>query len=196
MYTPVALHDIITLTRRKAAAAAAAAARPPPPPPMPKHAKKSGPPVILTEEQKLEIVEAFALFDAEGSGSISINDLLVTMRAMGFEPTQGELQKMVVAAGADRQATGVTLEQFTRVLTDKMEEESSVEDLAQAFRLFEPTDGMVITPQDLARISAQLGENMTKEELGEMIEEADVDGSNVITQEEFIRITSLRSSIK
>lgn len=52
---------------------------------MPPHAKKrSGPPVILTEEQKLEILEAFALFDAEGTGSISTSDLLVTMRAMGF----------------------------------------------------------------------------------------------------------------
>lgn len=66
----------------------------------------------------------------------------------------------------------VTLEQFTRVLTDKMEEESSMEELAQAFRMFEPANGSVITPADLKRISTELGENMTTEELGEMIEEA------------------------
>ena len=37
-----------------------------------------------------DIREAFELFDSDGSGNITIADLLVTMRAMGYEPTQPE----------------------------------------------------------------------------------------------------------
>eukprot|EP01052_Picozoa_sp_SAG31_P040425 SAG31_NODE_5849_length_2297_cov_1.282530_1_plen_83_part_00 len=76
---------------------------------MPKQ-KKSGPPVILSDEQRLEIMEAFTLFggDVESAKpTVSIADLLVTMRAMGFEPSKDDLAKMVVAAGGDRQATAV-----------------------------------------------------------------------------------------
>ena len=116
---------------------------------------KSGPPVILSEEQKLEILEAFQLFDAEGSGYITVDDLMVTMRAMGFEPSKQELAKMVIEAGGDRQAQKVDLEQFTLVLTNKMAEPSTVEELQQAFRLFEPATGCV-TPADLQRISSEV----------------------------------------
>eukprot|EP01052_Picozoa_sp_SAG31_P040426 SAG31_NODE_5849_length_2297_cov_1.282530_2_plen_70_part_00 len=68
--------------------------------------------------------------------------------------------------------------------------------------MFEPSgktaDGTsVITSADLKRISYELlGQNMTAEELGEMIEEADVDGNGVISEEEFVRITSLRAALQ
>ena len=39
-----------------------------------------------------DIREAFELFDSDGSGNITIADLLVTMRAMGYEPTQPEVR--------------------------------------------------------------------------------------------------------
>ena len=78
--------------------------------------------------------------------------MLVTMKAMGLEPTEEGLQNMVVAAGVDQHATGVTLEQFNYVLTDKMEnDESSGDELAHAFRIFKP---MKSSHHDLARILA------------------------------------------
>eukprot|EP01049_Picozoa_sp_SAG25_P021338 SAG25_NODE_7862_length_453_cov_0.994350_1_plen_58_part_01 len=48
---------------------------------------KAGPPVVLSEDQKADIREGFELFDVDETGEISLADLMVTMRAMGFEPS-------------------------------------------------------------------------------------------------------------
>ena len=45
-----------------------------------------------------DIKEAFGLFDVDETGEISTSDLMVAMRAMGFEPSPAELQKYVVQA--------------------------------------------------------------------------------------------------
>ena len=47
--------------------------------------------IILTEEQKIEIKEAFDLFDTDGSGDIEFKELKVAMRALGFEPKRDEI---------------------------------------------------------------------------------------------------------
>ena len=49
----------------------------------------------LTEEEVLEIKEAFDLFDTDGSGEIDSKELKVAMRALGFEPKKEEIQKMI-----------------------------------------------------------------------------------------------------
>ena len=45
-----------------------------------------------------------------------------------------------------------------------------------------------ITFRNLKRVAKELGENMTDEELQEMIDEADRDGDGEINEEEFLRI--------
>jgi len=159
---------------------------------------KAGPPVVLSEDQKADIREGFELFDVDETGEISLADLMVTMRAMGFEPSKTELQRMVVAVGADPQATHVDFDMFQKVMTNKMEEVSTDAETMQAFRMFEPStmgpDGPTIVIEDLQRISAMIGENNSMEELQEMVAEADTTGSSQINLEEFIRITNLRAA--
>ena len=161
--------------------------------------KKAGPPVVLTEDQKADIKEAFELFDADGTGLISLADLLVTMRAMGFEPSKSELQQMVVAVGADPQATHVDFPMFQNVMTNKMEEVSSEAETFQAFRMFEPSKyddlgAPAVGMEDLKRISSMIGEHTDVEALQEMIEEADTTDSGQIALSEFVRITNLRAN--
>lgn len=58
----------------------------------------------------------------------------------------------------------------------------------KAFRLFDDDDKGKITFQDLKRVAKELGENLTDEELMEMIEEADRDGDGAISKDDFMRI--------
>ena len=141
------------------------------------------------------------------TGVISTTDLMVTMRAMGFEPSPPELQKLVVQSQlavsphvADPQASTVSEAQFTEIMTMKMGETSSYEETCQAFRMFEPTvatqdEGVVVTKDDLQRITDMLGiqSDIGEETLQEMIDEADQTGTGVISLPEFVRITNLRS---
>ena len=45
----------------------------------------------LTQEQKQEIIQAFDLFNTDGSGTIDAKELKVAMHALGFEPTNSEM---------------------------------------------------------------------------------------------------------
>ena len=50
----------------------------------------------LTPEQLAEYKEAFALFDKDGSGTISGQELGQVMRSLGQIPTNSELEDMVM----------------------------------------------------------------------------------------------------
>uniref|UniRef100_A0A0R0INJ2 EF-hand domain-containing protein n=1 Tax=Glycine max TaxID=3847 RepID=A0A0R0INJ2_SOYBN len=49
----------------------------------------------LTTQKKQEIKEAFELFDTDGSGTIDAKELNVAMRALGFEMTEEQINKMI-----------------------------------------------------------------------------------------------------
>merc|ERR1712004_547248 len=141
----------------------------------------------LTEEQKQEIKEAFDLFDTDGSGTIDQKELKVAMRALGFESKRDEIKKMI--ADVDQNGSGVIeYSEFLEMMTQKMAERDPREEMIKAFRLFDDDETGKISFRNLKRVAKELGENMTDEEITEMIEEADRDGDGEISEEEFMRI--------
>ncbi|KAM8952917.1 centrin-1 [Pelodytes ibericus] len=149
--------------------------------------KKTGPKPELTEEQKQEIREAFDLFDTDGTGTIDVKELKVAMRALGFEPKKEEIKKMI--ADIDKEATGkISFSEFMSAMTQKMAEKDSKEEIMKAFRLFDDDETGKISFKNLKRVAKELGENLTDEELQEMIDEADRDGDGEVNEQEFLRI--------
>lgn len=149
--------------------------------------KKSGPKFELSDEQKADIKEAFDMFDTEGTGVIDIKELKVAIRALGFEPKKEDIKKMV--ADVDKEGTGkISYADFLQLMTMKMTEKDSNEEILKAFRLFDDDDTGTISFKNLKRVAKELGENLTDEELKEMIEEADMDGDGEVNQDEFLRI--------
>lgn len=49
----------------------------------------------LSEEQVAELKQAFNEFDIDGGGTISTQELGWAMRAMGMNPTEGELLGLI-----------------------------------------------------------------------------------------------------
>ncbi len=141
----------------------------------------------LTEEQKQEIREAFDLFDTDGSGTIDAKELKVAMRALGFEPKKEEIKKMISDIDKDGSGT-IDFSEFLEMMTAKMSERDSREEILKAFRLFDDDETGKISFRNLKRVAKELGENMTDEELQEMIDEADRDGDGEISEDEFLRI--------
>ncbi|NXA32565.1 CETN2 protein, partial [Eudromia elegans] len=144
--------------------------------------KKGSTKLELTEDQKQEIREAFDLFDADGTGNID-----VAMRALGFEPKKEEIKKMI--SDIDKEGTGkISFNDFLAVMTQKMAEKDSKEEILKAFKLFDDDETGKISFKNLKRVAKELGENLTDEELQEMIDEADRDGDGEVNEQEFLRI--------
>ena len=60
---------------------------------------------VITSEQKVEYREAFALFDKNGDGTITVTELGTVMRSLGNNPTESELQDMINEVDADGNGT-------------------------------------------------------------------------------------------
>lgn len=158
----------------------------------------------LTEDQEQEIKEAFDLFDTDGSGTIDAKELKVAMRALGFEPRREELRELLSAAAGASGGGGnnnigaggsggdeivvITYPQFLQLMSRKMTQRDTREEILKAFRLFDDDETGKISFKNLKRVAMELGENMTDAELQEMIDEADRDGDGEVGEEEFLRL--------
>jgi len=109
------------------------------------------------------------------------------MRALGFEPKKDEIRKMISDIDKDGDGT-IDFDEFMMMMTAKMAEKDSREEIIKAFRLFDDDQTGKITFKNLKRVAKELGENMTDEELQEMVDEADRDADGEINEEEFLRI--------
>ena len=111
------------------------------------------------------------------------------MRALGFEPKKEEIKKMIADIDKDGSGT-IDFEEFLTMMTAKMGERDSREEIMKAFRLFDDDETGKISFKNLKRVAKELGENMTDEELQEMIDEADRDGDGEVelVQREFLSL--------
>ena len=92
------------------------------------------------------------------------------MRALGFEPKKEEIKKMISDIDKDGSGT-IDFSEFLEMMTSKMSERDSREEILKAFRLFDDDETGKISFRNLKRVAKELGENMTDEELQEMIDE-------------------------
>ena len=51
----------------------------------------------LNQKRIKEIREAFAIFDKDGDGTISSQELCYVMRSLGMDPTESELARSVLS---------------------------------------------------------------------------------------------------
>jgi centrin-1 len=141
----------------------------------------------LTDEQRVELEEAFRLLDVDGDGVITTHDVKIALRSIGFEATKKEILHMI--ADADAAANGIiSFPVFIRMMTKKRDELDPDEEIHRAFKLFcdEGSDGIRVA--DIKRVSLELGETLTDEELRDIVEEADRDNDGVISFDEFVYV--------
>ncbi|VDP89645.1 unnamed protein product, partial [Echinostoma caproni] len=141
----------------------------------------------LTEDQKQEIREAFDLFDTDKTGTIDVKELKVAMRALGFEPKREEIKKLLTEFDCESKES-IEFSDFMKMMAVKMQDKDAKEEILKAFKLFDDDETGKISFKNLKRVAKELGENLTDEELQEMIEEADRDGDGEVNEQEFLRI--------
>merc|ERR1712217_48390 len=128
--------------------------------------------------------------DTDGTGTIDAKELKVALRALGFERKKEELKKLVSDIDKSSGSSGqgqLDFNEFLEIMTAKMSEKDSKEQIQKAFQLFKGPSGK-ISFEDLKAVAKELGEVMSDEELMEMIREADKDEDGEVSGEEFMRI--------
>jgi Ca2+-binding EF-hand superfamily protein len=122
----------------------------------------------LTDAEKQELRQAFNLFDKDGGGKIDADEVRVVLRVLGFNPSLEELRRLV--AEIDPKGTGtVDFNQFTKILLKKISEPQSPEALIRSFNNLDVDMDGYITIDDLAAVAQELGEDLSEEELHQII---------------------------
>ncbi|CAL9186092.1 unnamed protein product [Musa hybrid cultivar] len=136
----------------------------------------------LTAEHK----EVFSLFDKDGDGHITLEELRTIIRSLGREPTLQELQDMIREVDVDGNGT-IEFDEFLNVMAmrTKATEAEAEEELREAFKVFDIDNNGYISPSELMSVMTNLGEEVTKEIAAEMIMEVDADGDGQVDFKEF-----------
>ena len=90
----------------------------------------------LTDEQTAEFREAFALFDKDGDGTISTQELGTVMNSLGQKPTAAELEVMIKEIDTDGNGE-IDFDEFLAMMAKKLQESDLEEDIREAFRVFD-----------------------------------------------------------
>uniref|UniRef100_A0A7S0C216 EF-hand domain-containing protein n=1 Tax=Proboscia inermis TaxID=420281 RepID=A0A7S0C216_9STRA len=114
------------------------------------------------------------------------------MQSLGFETKNQTIYQMI--ADIDKDGKGeIDFDEFLDLMTARMSDKDSKEDIQKVFNLFDDDKSGFITLSNLKRVSKELGETMSEAELLEMIERADSDEDGQIHFEDFYSIMTKKT---
>ena len=146
----------------------------------------------LSADEIEEIKEAFDIFDMDGSGAISISELLKAMRSLNFDTKNPAIYKMI--ADMDEDGNGeIEFDEFLDMMTARISDKNTKDDLERVFKLFDDDRTDEITMSNLKRVAKELGEDIMDDELKEIIQRADLDGDGKLTFEDFYGVMTKKT---
>ena len=89
----------------------------------------------LTEDEVLEIKEAFDLFDTDHSGEIDVGELKQALMNLCIDTKNQTLQNMLADIDKNGNAN-IDFDEFIDMMTAKMSDKDTREDLEKVFELF------------------------------------------------------------
>ena len=109
------------------------------------------------------------------------------MRSMGQNPTEDELLELVMEIDLDGNGT-IDFSEFLEMMKKKANEADQMDDLKEAFKIFDRDRDGFIDMKELKNVTMMLGTMLSKEEVAEFMAEADVDQNGKLDYDEFSRM--------
>ena len=141
----------------------------------------------LTTETILDWNEAFKMFDQDKNGSISASEVKSVLCALGQNPTQDEISDVVNELDVNQDGS-IQFEEFIASMVRRnshAQVSEKKDDLKAAFDVFDTDKNGRIDLMELKNLLRTLGEEVTDEQLHEMMATADLDKNGTIDFEEF-----------
>ncbi|MEQ8959654.1 MAG: EF-hand domain-containing protein, partial [Coleofasciculus sp. C2-GNP5-27] len=137
----------------------------------------------MNDAEVEKLWQAFRVFDEDGSGEISAEELSAVMRSLGQNPTDAQLHDMMQDVDVDGSGA-IDFEEFKALMVSQQGDRESR--LRLAFSVFDEDGSGHICANELKNVMSRFG--LTDAELQEMIKEVDRDGDAFIDFEEFCQL--------
>ena len=142
---------------------------------------------ILSDEKISELNEAFKIFDKDKDGYITTKELGDIMKGLGQNPSEAELQNLVNEVDIEGNGT-IDFKEFLGLMAKKMKEPENEEEIIEAFKVFDKDGNGLISSDELLHVMVSLGDNLTIEEVEDLIKDADLDKDGYINYAEFVKL--------
>ncbi|KAK3780305.1 hypothetical protein RRG08_013781 [Elysia crispata] len=138
--------------------------------------------VELTEDQKLELKEAFAMFEKTGKGRIPARDLGELLRCLGWNPSEQDLEEARHELELTTRGTisFAEVEAYIARRGGIYNGANAEEDIMVAFQVLDKNGTGKITVSDFRHFMTTMGERMSVEEAEELISRSKQDGKDYI----------------
>ncbi|XP_016079958.1 PREDICTED: myosin light chain 6B isoform X2 [Miniopterus natalensis] len=145
--------------------------------------------IQFNKDQLEEFKEAFELFDRVGDGKILYSQCGDVMRALGQNPTNAEVLKVLGNPKSDElKSRRVDFETFLPMLqaVSKNRDQGTYEDYLEGLRVFDKEGNGKVMGAELRHVLTTLGEKMTEEEV-ETVLAGHEDSNGCINYEAFLK---------
>jgi len=143
----------------------------------------------LNERKLDELRAAFDIFDRNGDGRISVEELGHALTSMlgGKVPSKNVVQKMIDDLDTDKNGT-VEFHEFCahHERLGKFQDDQGEHQLRTAFSVFDKDGDGHISVEELKQVMKSMDQSMTEQEVQDMHSEADLDKDGVISFSEFV----------
>jgi len=149
----------------------------------------------LTTSQVSAYKELFDLFDANGDGSISIDELGHVFRIhLGKALADDDLCKIVEQVDVDQSKT-IEFNEFLALMASDTWADIEKNEIIKAFSVFDRNKDGYVDAEELRLALTTYGEAMSKEEADELLAIADLDNNGLIDYSEFLTVMASEEGV-
>ena len=140
----------------------------------------------LTLNKEKEYKNIFDMHDSNKDGNVNSLQLANILKSININISDEEIKEIMTEI--DLEGNGqINYEEFISILNRREKDVDNEEELLKAFKVFDKEGNGLININELKHIMLTVGNNLSENEINDMLAEADTDMDGYINYEEFIR---------
>lgn len=142
----------------------------------------------ISDEEKKEIRDAFNILDEDGDGKLSLDEMRLLLQSQFMTFTDAQANALLAELDTDKSGT-IEYDEFEKYVIDnglsKPTAEEFGSEMKEAFEMFDTDHNGYIDAVEFKSFMMTLGDQMSEEQVSELMKEVDTNGDGKIDYKEF-----------